>query len=109
MNTISQSSLSTNYVQIPITIQSPDDYVPTSDTVEFAYTPLTYPITQPTDEDWVTGSWLTFAGPTYWAQCLVGPANDGVSLDIGTYTGFIKIVDSEAVPVVQAFLLKITL
>ena len=111
MNTISQSILSTNLIQVPVTIQSPASYNPSSDVLAFAFTPLTYPVTDPTSEDWVTApcSWAVFPGPSYWAQCLVGPANSGVSLAIGTYTGFVKIVDSPAVPVVQAFLLKITL
>ena len=109
MNTISQSSLSTNEVQVPITVQSPDGYDPSSDTVEFAFTPLTYPVTQPTSEDWVTGSFVTFPGPAYWAQCTVGPANGGVVLAIGTYTGWVKVVDDPAVLVEQSFMVKITL
>ena len=107
MNTISQSVLSTNYVQVPVTIQSPDGYDPTGDVIQFAWTALTYPVTQPST--WYTGSWLTFAGPSYWAQCLVGPANGGASLAIGTYTGWTRITDSPAVPVTQSFLLRITL
>lgn len=108
MNTISQSALSTNYVQVPVTVQSPSSADPTGDTVQFAFTPLTYPVTEPQSGDWHTGSWVTFPGPAYWAQCLVGP-NGGVSLAIGTYTAWVKIVDNPAVPVQQAFLLKITL
>lgn len=109
MNTISQSSLSTNEVQVPVGIQFPDGYDPTGDELFFAFTPLTYPVTQPTSEDWVSGSWVTFAGPSYWAECTVGPANGGVVLAIGTYTGWVKVVDDPAVPVEQSFLLKITL
>ena len=106
MNTISQSVLSTNYVQTPITITYPSGYDPTSDPVTFAFTALSYPTVEPAG--WYTGSWLTFPGPVYWAQCLVGPANGGVSLAIGTWQGFVKITDSPAVPVLQPFLLKIT-
>jgi len=108
LNTISQSSLSTNEVQVPVGIQVPDGYDPSGDVVEFAFTPLTYPITQPGSGDWHAGSWVVFPGPAYWAQCTVGPANGGVVLPIGTYTGWVKIVDSAAVPVEQSFLLKIT-
>ena len=106
MNTISQSVLSTNFVQVPVTIQSPAGYDPTGDVVQFAFTALSYPTIEPSV--WYTGSWVTFAGPAYWAQCLVGPANSGVSLAIGTYQGWTKVTDSEAVPVEQSFLLKIT-
>ena len=91
----------------PITIQSPSSYNPTSDTVQFAYTLLNYPTVEPSV--WYSGSWATWPGPVYWAQCLVGPALGGVSLAIGTYQGWVKITDSAAVPVEQPFLLKITL
>ena len=106
MNTISQSVLSTNYVQVPVTVRYPSGYDPTGDVVQFAYTALSYPTIEPSA--WFGGSWLTFAGPAYWAQCLVGPANGGVSLAIGTYQGWVKITDSPAIPVLQPFLLKIT-
>ena len=108
MNTISQSVLSTNDVQVPVTITSPSGYDPTGDAVFFAFTPLTYPITQPQDSDWRAGTWAVFPGPAYWAQCTVGPANGGVSLAIGTYTGWVMVVDNPDVPVEQSFLLKIT-
>ena len=106
MNTISQSVLSTNYVQVPVTIWSPSNYNPVSDVVQFAFTALSYPTIEPSV--WYTGSWVTFAGPAYWAQVLVGPVNGGVSLAIGTYQGWTRITDGPAVPVTQSFLLKIT-
>ena len=106
MNTISQSVLSTNFAQVPVTIQSPDGYDPTSDVVQFAFVLLSYPTIEPVT--WYAGSWVTFPGPAYWAQCLVGPANGGVALAIGTYQGWTKVTDSAAVPVTQSFLLKIT-
>ena len=106
MNTISQSVLSTNYVQVPITIKAPAGYDPTGDVVQFAFTVLSYPTIEPSI--WYTGNWVTFPGPAYWAQCLVGPANGGVALAIGTYQGWTKVTDSPAVPVEQSFLLQIT-
>ena len=106
MNTISQSVLSTNLVQVLVTIKSPSGYDPTGDTVQFAFTALTYPETSPAV--WYAGSWVTFPGPAYWAQCLVGPANGGVSLTAGTWQGWVKITDSPAVPVEQPFILQIT-
>jgi hypothetical protein len=102
------SVLSTQYVQVQVTARSPSSYNPTSDTVQFAFTALTYPETSPADEDWVSGSWATFPGPAYWAQCLVGPASGGTALSIGTYMGWVKITDSPEVPVLQPFLLQIT-
>lgn len=108
MITLAQSVLSTNYVQIPVTIQTPDSYDPSSDVVSFAFTPYTYPTTAPGSGDWHSGSWTTFAGPAYWVQILVGPANAGVSLAIGKYSGWIRVTDDPAVPVEQAFLLQIT-
>ena len=108
MNTISQSVLSTNDVQVPVGVQSAISYNPTGDTVQFAFTPLTYPVTQPGSGDWHTGSWVTFPGPAYWAQALVGPANGGTALSLGTYQVWLKITDSPEVPVLQPCLLTIT-
>jgi hypothetical protein len=104
--TLSQSVLSTTYVQVGITVLSPSGYDPTGDVVQFAFTPATYPETSPSV--WYIGSWATFPGPSYWAQCLVGPANDGVSLAIGTYQAWVKIIDSPEVPVIQQLVLEIT-
>lgn len=110
MNTISQSVLSTNFIQVPVTIQSPSSYDPSGDVLAFAFMPYTYPVTEPGSGDWHTApcSWAVFAGPAYWAQCLVGPANGGVSLAIGKWAGWVRITDSEAVPVEQPFILQIT-
>jgi len=106
VNTISQSVLSTNYLQVPVTVWSPSGYDPTADVVQFSFTVLSYPTIEPVT--WYAGSWVTFPGPSYWAQVLVGPANGGVSLPIGTYQGWTRITDSPAVPVTQSFLLRIT-
>ncbi len=106
MNTITQSVLSTDYVQVQIVTRAPSTYDPTGDTVQMAFTPLTYPETSPAS--WVTGEWLTFPGPAYWAQALVGPANGGTALALGTYQVWVKVTDSPAVPVLQPCLLTIT-
>ena len=106
MNTVAQSVLSTNYLQILITTKAPAGYNPTGDTVAMAFTPLTYPETSPTS--WLTGSWVTFPGPAYWAQALVGPAIGGTALSIGTYQTWVRITDSPEVPVLQPCLLTIT-
>jgi hypothetical protein len=108
VNTVTQSVLSTQMLQILVGVKSPSGYNPTSDVVQFAFTPLTYPETSPTSGSWVTGSWTTFPGPAYWAQCLVGPANGGTALSLGTYQAWLKITDSPEVPVLQPCLLTIT-
>ena len=105
MNTITQSVLSTNYVQVQVITRSPSSYDPTGDTVQMAFTPLTYPETSPTS--WVTGSWVTFPGPAYWAEALVGRER-GTALALGTYQVWVKVTDSSAVPVLQPCLLTIT-
>ena len=106
MNTISQSVLCTNYVQVPVTIWSPGSYNPSQRCCAVRLHRAELPDVEPSV--WYTGSWVTFAGPAYWAQVLVGPVNGGVSLAIGTYQGWTRITDSPAVPVTQSFLLKIT-
>jgi hypothetical protein len=106
--TLSQSSLSTNDVQVPVSIQSPTAFDPSSDVVQFAFTPYTYPTTVPGSGDWHNGSWAVFAGPSYWAQITVGPANGGIVLARRKWSGWIKVTDSPAVPVEQCFLLQIT-
>jgi hypothetical protein len=104
--TLSQSSLSTNYIQVQIAPVSPADYDPTSDTVQFAFTLETYPETSPVT--WHTGSWVTFPGPVYWAQCLVGPANSGVVLALGLWQVWVKVTDDPEVPVIQQVYLQVT-
>ena len=106
MNTISQSALSTQMLQVPVTVRSPASYDPAGDTVAFAFAPLATP--QPPPDAWYPGSWVTFPGPAYWAQVLVGPANGGVALTVGAYLGWLKITDNPEVPVLQPFLLTIT-
>ena len=106
MNTVTQSALSTQMLQILVTVKSPSGYNPTGDTVQMAFTPLTYPETSPAS--WATGSWATFPGPAYWAEALVGPANGGTALSLGTYQVWLKITDNPEVPVLQPCLLTIT-
>jgi len=108
MNTVAQSVLSTNYLQVLITTKAPAGYNPTGDPVAMAFTPLTYPLTSPTAAYWVTGQWVTFPGPAYWCEALVGPANGGTALTLGTYQVWVKISDSPEVPVLQPCLLEIT-
>jgi hypothetical protein len=102
----SQSVLSLQYVQVPVTaFGTAGTYNPTDDSVQFSFTPANYPVTEPSV--WITGSWATFPGPAYYAQCLVGPGG-ATALTIGTYQLWLKITDSPEVPVLQPTLLTIT-
>jgi|SRR5579859_7365161 len=96
MPSVSQSVLSTQFLMVPVTTRSPSPYNPTADLVQFAFPPLTIPATSPAV--WYTGSWVTFPGPSYWAECLVGPVNGGVPLAAGSYQVWVKITDSPEVP-----------
>lgn len=105
--TLTQSVLSTQPVQALIGVQWPGGYDPTGDEVQWAFPPDTYPQTQPVT--WYTGSWVTFPGPAYWAQCLIGPANGGVALAAGRYQSRIMITDNPEVPVLYGPVIEITL
>jgi hypothetical protein len=100
------SSLSTEYVQVPVSAVVSGGIVdPTSDPVQFAFMVTGNPSTG----DWHTGSWTTIAPTTYIAQILVGPGNGGVVLTAGsTYAIWVKVTDNPEVPVRQVGLLKIT-
>lgn len=100
------SSLSTEYVQVPVqAIVNGAPYNPTSDTVQMAFVPVSssnYPVS------WFTGSWSTTVQGNFLAQCLVGPLNGGVILAPGTYTVWVKIIDSPEVPAKPAGTLQVT-
>jgi hypothetical protein len=105
MITITQSSLSTAYIQVLIATGT---YDPTYDNVQFAFMLDSYPALIPSDDDWQTASWSIAPGPQYWAQCLVGPANGGIPLTPGLYQVWVKIIDNPQVPVLQQVFLQIT-
>ena len=107
LSVYSQSVLSTAYVQVPVTaFGTAGTYNPTGDAVQFAFTPVTFPVTSPSA--WATGVWAVFPGPAYWAQCLVGPGSGGTALPVGTYQVWLKVSDDPEVPVLQPTLLRIT-
>lgn len=109
MQTLSQSVLSTEPVQVLVQATTPDGaYDPTGDAVSFAFTSATaYPQHPPSDDDWTDGTWVTYPNDQYWAQILVGPENGGVSLAVGLWAGWVMITDDPDVPVRQPFLLQI--
>lgn len=104
-----QSSLSLEFVDAAVTVTVGGNPLnPTGDTVQFAFLPDGV---KPGVGDWKTGSWDTTqprpTGNAYMAQCLVGPGGT-VTLAPGTYTMWIKILDSPEVPVSSYGLLTIT-
>lgn len=108
MQTLTQSVLSTQYVQTLIAVTSVSgDYDPTTDTIAWAFTSANaYPAVSPSA--WTDGEWITYPGDQWWAQILVGPAG-AVTLATGTWQAWVKISDSPEVPVLQPFLLQIVL
>jgi hypothetical protein len=105
--TITQSVLSTQYLQVLVAVTSIAPYSPTSDTVAFAFTNAdAYPPAAPSA--WNAGSWQTGPGPQYWAQILIGPANGGLALAAGAWQVWLKVTDSPEVPVLQPCILQVT-
>jgi hypothetical protein len=98
---LTKSRLDTSYVQVPVqAVVDGQAYDPTSNAVSLAFM-ANWAL--PADEDWNEGVWSDSTAPgIYLAQCLVGPANDGVDLDVGTYTVWVQIVDDPEVPVINA-------
>jgi hypothetical protein len=109
LQTLAQSSLSTQYVQVLVQVTSTNGYNPTSDEVSFAFTNAgAFPAVQPGDDDWTAGSWATYPGPLYYAQVLVGPENDGIALSQGRWQAWLQISGGyPEVPVLQPFVLQI--
>jgi hypothetical protein len=99
------SSLSTVYIQIPVRAYIEGQaYNPSGDVVALAFMTGW---TNPASGDWHTGSWSTGEfGETYLAQLLVGPSG-GLSLAVGTYSMWLKITDNPEVPVSQPGILTI--
>jgi hypothetical protein len=107
VNTIAQSALSTQYVQVLVQASGAGGpYNPTGDPVAFAFTPDSLPPAAPSA--WITGSWVTYPGGQYWAQVLVGPAGGDIALAAGAWLGWLRITDDPEVPVLQPFLVQIT-
>ena len=94
MATLKMSELSTEYVRVSVATNPPTD--PTTDDVSLAFLEAG---TEPTDPDWIAGTWETVSG-TYYARVLVGP--DGHALDVGSYIVWLKVVDNPEEPVRKA-------
>jgi hypothetical protein len=94
--TISIAAVSTEYLAVNISAQSGGINVnPTTDDVNFAF--IAGP-SEPSEEDWNAGSWAS-SNPPYLARILIGPANDGLVLEAGSYVIWVQIVSDSEVPV----------
>jgi hypothetical protein len=103
---LTKSRLDTSYVQVPVqAIVNGANYDPTGDVVQFAFMSNW---ALPADSNWTTGTWSDSTAPgIYLAQCLVGPANGALDLDVGVYTIWLTITDQPEVPVLNAGTLTI--
>lgn len=100
------SSLSTEYVQVPVTSgMVPDITNPTTGTVSMAF--LTSGA-NPQTSDWQAGSWYTSPAGGYFAQCLVGPSGGVITLAPGVYYQWIKIVLAPQTIVIPVGQLEVT-
>ncbi len=105
---ISFSSLSTDYINIPIKATGDTGLPinPTSDPVAFAFKAVNV---DPGSGDWTAGSWDTYLpfGSKYVAKILIGPAAS-VNPGVGVWIAWMKITDNPEVPVRQVAELTIT-
>lgn len=104
---ITRSVLDTEYLVYPVAfVIGGVAQNPTGDPVAFAFMPSPANA-NPGVTDWKTGTWITTGTGTYMAQVLVGPANGGTPLPVGTYNVWIRITDMPEVPIQQIDLLSI--
>jgi hypothetical protein len=99
------SSLSTQYVQVPVRVSYQGQ--PYNPTALPAY--MSFADGSGTPSAWNNGSWAwtTAAFGYYLVQCLVGPSGT-IALESGAYTVWVKIGGSGAVPVTRTGTLTIT-
>ena len=101
------SAASLEYVRVRVdAVEAGAQVDPTSLTVSMAFMVGTGP---PVVDDLKAASWETNATTTptcYYARCLVGP-DGAVELKPGTYTVWVKIVDSPEAPLIPAGPLKV--
>lgn len=101
MTTLVFSSLTTEYVYVPVTA----DVSLNAQPVEIAIIPVTQE--EPAEEDWYTAAWAGAAGLTRSAKLLVGP-DETVTLVDGKYTIWARVTDTPKVPVLKSGLLIVT-
>lgn len=104
---ITLSVLDTRYIQVTVdTTFNGAAFNPTADPVAMAFLPSP-PDANPGSGDWKTASWQTLPAGVYAVRCLVGPANSGNPLAVGTYNIWVRITDNPEVPVENVGLLHI--
>lgn len=92
------STLSRQYIAVPVTNLLDLTADPTADTVEMAFKqgPAV-----PASGDWKAASWGTFGGQ-HVALCLIGPSGGEVELAAGTWWPWVKLTDAPEAPVLRA-------
>lgn len=100
------SSLSTEYVRVPVSaFEDGVEVNPSPLAVEMAFP--AYGV-EPAGGDWVTAEWEPGAACGGWfARCLVGPAG-AVTLANGSYDVWVRVTDSPETPVRKAGPIRIT-
>jgi hypothetical protein len=107
---LAQSQIyASSLVQVPVNVTPPLLVNPTAFSVSFAFLSTDPPEPQPTEEEWVTGTWNSnITAPPYQALCLVGPG--GITdLAAGTWNVWLQI-NSEGtgeIPVLYAGVLYV--
>ena len=104
---VSISSLSTQYILVPVRAQSMGlPYNPTGLTVEMAFIDGW---AEPGSGDWNAASWASTStvNGAYLAQCLVGPEGT-ITLAIGAYQTWVRITGSPEIPVIATGTTTIT-
>lgn len=96
------------YQQVVATlITTGASYDPTADTVQMSFQPQPS-FGPPADpSSWSPAFWTTGPGSTYFATILVGPANGGLVLPVGSYVAVVKITDSPEIPALFGWGLQI--
>jgi hypothetical protein len=97
------SSLATDFVRIPI---AGDEEGQAADPTLGSALELAFiaPGADPGDDDWHAGEWetdTTTEPPSYYARLLIGPDAD-LTLEPGTYDGWVRWTDNPEKPVLHA-------
>jgi hypothetical protein len=109
MVTLTQLAASSMPIQLQVqAIKNGAPYDPSNgntNPVSIAFVPITSPpgSPDPTSGEWNAAYWETDSTtpPAYWASIMVGPANGGINLAVGSYVATVKITDPSATPVLQ--------
>jgi hypothetical protein len=92
------STLSLQYIAVPVTNLLDLAADPTADPVQMAFKQAT---AEPASGDWKTASWGTFGGQ-HVALCLIGPGGGEITLAVGTWWPWVQLTDSPEAPVLRA-------